>query len=125
MFLEYESFLGPSFLYGHGTSYMDKLGFVSLTVWNMKTWKAITVLHLGEDPPAITSLCFNHNGKILAAAATDGMIHMSAIYVEAHQISFYFRYLNGACKSKVKFFGQEIAAGSAIAITLSIDMKWL
>ncbi|KAJ0100307.1 hypothetical protein Patl1_20269 [Pistacia atlantica] len=34
------------------------------------------VLPLGEDPPAITSLCFNHNGKILAAAAVDGMIHM-------------------------------------------------
>ncbi|XP_038686064.1 WD repeat-containing protein 91-like [Tripterygium wilfordii] len=42
----------------------------------MKTWKAMTVLPLGEDPPAITSLCFNHNGKILAASATDGMIHM-------------------------------------------------
>ncbi|GFZ06412.1 hypothetical protein Acr_18g0005820 [Actinidia rufa] len=61
---------------GLGTSYADKLGFASLTVWNMKTWKAMTVLPLGEDPPAITSLCFNHNGKILAAAATDGMIHM-------------------------------------------------
>uniref|UniRef100_A0A5B6Z005 Anaphase-promoting complex subunit 4 WD40 domain-containing protein n=2 Tax=Davidia involucrata TaxID=16924 RepID=A0A5B6Z005_DAVIN len=61
---------------GHGTSYIDKLGFASLTVWNMKTWKAMTVLPLGKDPPAITSLCFNHNGKILAAAATDGMIHM-------------------------------------------------
>ncbi|XP_057463856.1 uncharacterized protein LOC130753708 [Actinidia eriantha] len=61
---------------GRGTSYADKLGFASLTVWNMKTWKAMTVLPLGEDPPAITSLCFNHNGKILAAAATDGMIHM-------------------------------------------------
>ncbi|CAL5324034.1 unnamed protein product [Camellia sinensis] len=60
----------------HGTSYMDKLGFASLTVWNMKTWKAMTVLPLGEGPPTITSLCFNHNGKILAAAATDGMIHM-------------------------------------------------
>uniref|UniRef100_A0A0E0PKA9 Anaphase-promoting complex subunit 4-like WD40 domain-containing protein n=1 Tax=Oryza rufipogon TaxID=4529 RepID=A0A0E0PKA9_ORYRU len=35
-----------------------------------------TVLPLGEDPPAITSVCFNHNGKILAASATDGMIHM-------------------------------------------------
>ncbi|MCL7041593.1 hypothetical protein MKW94_014807, partial [Papaver nudicaule] len=35
-----------------------------------------SVLPLGEDPPAITSLCFNHNGKILAASATDGMIHM-------------------------------------------------
>ncbi|URD84151.1 WD repeat-containing protein, partial [Musa troglodytarum] len=34
------------------------------------------VLPLGEDPPAITSLCFNHNGKILAASAADGMIHM-------------------------------------------------
>lgn len=55
---------------------IDSLGYASLTVWNMKTWKAMTVLPLGEDPPAITSLCFNHNGKILAASATDGMIHM-------------------------------------------------
>lgn len=38
-----------------------------------------TVLPLGKDPPAITSLSFNHNGKILAAAATDGMIHMFGI----------------------------------------------
>ncbi|XP_065868898.1 uncharacterized protein [Euphorbia lathyris] len=59
-----------------GSNYLDSLGFASLTVWNMKTWRAVTVLPLGEDPPAITSLCFNHNGKILAAAATDGMIHM-------------------------------------------------
>ncbi|KAK2983615.1 hypothetical protein RJ640_023149, partial [Escallonia rubra] len=57
---------------------IDGLGFASLTVWNMRTWKAMTVLPLGKDPPAITSLCFNHNGKILAAAATDGMIHMFA-----------------------------------------------
>ncbi|KAL5539100.1 hypothetical protein UlMin_044185 [Ulmus minor] len=35
-----------------------------------------TVLPLGKDPPAITSSCFNHNGKVLAAAAIDGMIHM-------------------------------------------------
>lgn len=42
----------------------------------MRTWKPMTVLPLGKDPPAITSLCFNHNGKILAASATDGMIHM-------------------------------------------------
>ncbi|MFS8008499.1 putative transcription factor WD40-like family [Helianthus anomalus] len=61
---------------GHGSSYIDKLGFASLTVWNMRTWKPMAVLPLGKDPPAITSLCFNHNGKILAAAATDGMIHM-------------------------------------------------
>ncbi|PRQ60297.1 putative transcription factor WD40-like family [Rosa chinensis] len=61
---------------GQGTSYVDSLGFASLTVWNMRTWKAMTVLPLGKDPPAITSLSFNHNGKILAAAATDGMIHM-------------------------------------------------
>ncbi|URD84153.1 WD repeat-containing protein, partial [Musa troglodytarum] len=52
------------------------------------------VLPLGEDPPAITSLCFNHNGKILAASAADGMIHI---------------YLNGACKTKVGFYGHEIA----------------
>ncbi|XP_028960038.1 uncharacterized protein [Malus domestica] len=56
--------------------FVDSMGFASLTVWNMKTWKAMTVLPLGKDPPAITSLSFNHNGKILAAAATDGMIHM-------------------------------------------------
>ncbi|KAI3794677.1 hypothetical protein L1987_37310 [Smallanthus sonchifolius] len=61
---------------GHGTSFIDKLGFASLTVWNMRTWKPMAVLPLGKDPPAITSLCFNDNGKILAAAATDGMIHM-------------------------------------------------
>ncbi|TXG71049.1 hypothetical protein EZV62_005984 [Acer yangbiense] len=61
---------------GYGSSYTDSWGFASLTVWNMKTWKAMTVLPLGEDPPAITSLCFNHNGKILAASAVDGMIHM-------------------------------------------------
>ncbi|KAI4378176.1 hypothetical protein MLD38_015696 [Melastoma candidum] len=60
----------------NGTGYMENLEFASLTVWNMKTWKAMTVLPLGEDPPAITSVCFNHNGKILAASATDGMIHM-------------------------------------------------
>ncbi|ESW15503.1 hypothetical protein PHAVU_007G077400 [Phaseolus vulgaris] len=61
---------------GAGSKYVGNLGFASLTVWNMKTWKAMTVLPLGEDPPAITSLCFNHNGKILAASAVDGMIHM-------------------------------------------------
>ncbi|XP_057951144.1 uncharacterized protein LOC131145967 isoform X4 [Malania oleifera] len=61
---------------GYGSTSSDKLGFASLTVWNMKTWKAMSVLPLGEDPPAVTSLCFNHNGKILAASATDGMIHM-------------------------------------------------
>ncbi|XP_043697854.1 WD repeat-containing protein 91-like [Telopea speciosissima] len=61
---------------GHGSSFIDQMGFASLTVWNMKTWKPMTVLPLGNDPPAITSVCFNHNGKILAASATDGMIHM-------------------------------------------------
>ncbi|KAL3714237.1 hypothetical protein ACJRO7_006213 [Eucalyptus globulus] len=60
----------------HVSGHIDDTSFASLTVWNMKTWKAMTVLPLGEDPPAITSLCFNHNGKILAASATDGMIHM-------------------------------------------------
>ncbi|KAL3521588.1 hypothetical protein ACH5RR_019737 [Cinchona calisaya] len=69
-------FVSASASRGHGTNYIDKLGFASLTVWNMRTWKAMTVLPLGKDPPAITSVCFNHNGKLLAAAATDGMIHM-------------------------------------------------
>ncbi|ERN04575.1 hypothetical protein AMTR_s00075p00070220 [Amborella trichopoda] len=58
------------------TRSLDSLGFASLTVWNMRTWKPMTVLPLGKDPPAVTSICFNHNGKILAASATDGMIHM-------------------------------------------------
>ncbi|PQQ14505.1 hypothetical protein Pyn_33771 [Prunus yedoensis var. nudiflora] len=26
---------------GHGSSHLDSLGFASLTVWNMKTWKAM------------------------------------------------------------------------------------
>jgi len=60
----------------HGSTIFERTGFANLTVWHMKTWKPLTVLPLGEDPPAITSLCFNHNGKILAASATDGMIHM-------------------------------------------------
>ncbi|XP_078174057.1 uncharacterized protein LOC144567759 [Carex rostrata] len=59
-----------------GSTILDRAGFASLTVWNMKLLKPVTVLPLGEDPPAITSLCFNHNGKILAAGATDGMIHI-------------------------------------------------
>lgn len=61
---------------GDEARYEKTMGFASLTVWNMKTWKPMTVLPLGEDPPAITSLSFNHNGKILAASAVDGMIHM-------------------------------------------------
>lgn len=61
---------------GDETTYANTMGYASLTVWNMKTWKPVTVLPLGEEPPAITSMCFNHNGKILAAAAVDGMIHM-------------------------------------------------
>ncbi|TVU30402.1 hypothetical protein EJB05_22022 [Eragrostis curvula] len=65
----------------HGSTIFDRTGFASLTVWHMKTWKPLTVLPLGEDPPAITSVCFNHNGKILAASATDGMIHMFGILV--------------------------------------------
>lgn len=60
----------------HGFSTIDQMGYACLTVWNMKTWKAMANLPLGKDPPAITSLSFNHNGKILAASATDGMIHM-------------------------------------------------
>ncbi|KAG4984121.1 hypothetical protein JHK87_028870 [Glycine soja] len=105
---------------GAGSNYIDNLGFASLTVWNMKTWKAMTVLPLGEDPPAITSLCFNHNGKILAASAVDGMIHM---FVEdmsaglqitgwpAHDSSISsILFLSGVCKIKVKSCGRETLA---------------
>ena len=38
-----------------------------------------SVLPLGEDPPVMTSVCFNHNGKILASGATDGMIRLFGI----------------------------------------------
>lgn len=61
---------------GYGGQSLESKGFALLTLWNMKTWKPLTFLPLGEDPPAITSICFNHNGKILAAGATDGMIHL-------------------------------------------------
>ncbi|KAL5726889.1 hypothetical protein ACHQM5_000134 [Ranunculus cassubicifolius] len=59
-----------------GNGLNNEMKFASLTVWNMKMWKPMSVLSLGEDPPAITSLSFNHNGKILAAGAMDGMIHI-------------------------------------------------
>lgn len=39
-------------------------------------------------------------------------IIMSSNYVGSQQISIHCRYLNGACKTKVKFFGQETAAGT-------------
>lgn len=105
---------------------VDGLGFGSLTIWNMRTWKTMvsaltsltnmswkgmdpwissyyayfwfvpppsvclrlsklidyglqSVLPLGEDPPVMTSVCFNHNGKILASGATDGMIRLFGI----------------------------------------------
>ncbi|KAI5077876.1 hypothetical protein GOP47_0007700 [Adiantum capillus-veneris] len=58
----------------------ESKGFASLTLWNMKTWKPLTVLPLGEDPPTITSICFNHNGRMLAAGATDGLIHIFDTY---------------------------------------------
>ncbi|XP_024540106.1 WD repeat-containing protein 91 homolog isoform X1 [Selaginella moellendorffii] len=56
----------------------DKLGrrFGSLSVWNMKNWKAWNLLPLGEDPPVVTSICFNHNGKMVAAAGDDGVIRL-------------------------------------------------
>lgn len=56
------------------------MSFTDKCVYNI-LYLLKTVLPLGEDPPAITSLCFNHNGKILAAAASDGMIHMFGILI--------------------------------------------
>ncbi|KAL3700992.1 hypothetical protein R1sor_019014 [Riccia sorocarpa] len=58
----------------------DNIGFGSVTVWNMRTWKFMNVLPLGEDPPVVTSVCFNHNGKLVAAGATDGMIRLFGMY---------------------------------------------
>ncbi|KAJ7561480.1 hypothetical protein O6H91_03G030300 [Diphasiastrum complanatum] len=59
-----------------GLEGVEGLGYGTLHVWNMRTWKVMNVLPLGEDPPLVTSVCFNHNGKIIAAAATDGMIRL-------------------------------------------------
>ncbi|KAG0457346.1 hypothetical protein HPP92_022503 [Vanilla planifolia] len=59
-----------------GSSRIDEMGYASLSVWNMRAWKHVLALPLGKDPPGITALSFNHNGKILAASASDGMIHM-------------------------------------------------
>ncbi|CAM6082086.1 unnamed protein product [Calypogeia fissa] len=61
---------------GKSTQGAEALGFGSLNVWNMRTWKLLNVLPLGEDPPVVTSVCFNHNGKLVAAGATDGMIRL-------------------------------------------------
>jgi hypothetical protein len=90
-----------------GSTIFDRTGFASLTVWHMKTWKPLTVLPLGEDPPAITSVCFNHNGKILAASATDGMIHMFGIL-------FYFNYFinsHSASYVYIKLFAFDLEYG--------------
>lgn len=128
--------LGVYCLCRNGSSHLDSLGFASLTVWNMKTWKAMvctiatyvlmpssfcekklvfyalnnllgfmkTVLPLGKDPPAITSLSFNHNGKILAAAATDGMIHMFGILTYILGIGINCRKLGGKWFSEEQLF---------------------
>ncbi|KAH7438561.1 hypothetical protein KP509_04G020500 [Ceratopteris richardii] len=64
----------------HEGSVLESKGFASLTLWNLKTWKPLTALSLGEDPPTITSICFNHNGRMLAAGATDGLIYIFDIY---------------------------------------------
>lgn len=37
-------FVSASASRGHGTNYIDKLGFASLTVWNMRSWKAMSFL---------------------------------------------------------------------------------
>ncbi|PQQ02748.1 hypothetical protein Pyn_37566 [Prunus yedoensis var. nudiflora] len=84
---------------GHGSSHLDSLGFASLTVEHedMEGY----VLPLGKDPPAITSLSFNHNGKILAAAATDGMIHMFDILTYILGRSLYLHLMQKKIKSSL------------------------
>lgn len=68
-------------------SSLYKMFYVYVVLWLFLILDFIkTVLPLGEDPPAITSLCFNHNGKILAASAVDGMIHMFGILNFVHLI---------------------------------------
>ncbi|BFI23507.1 WD repeat-containing protein 91 [Marchantia polymorpha subsp. ruderalis] len=61
---------------GNTSQGVENIAFGSLTVWNMRTWKLMNALPLGEDPPVVTSVCFNHNGKLVAAGATDGMIRL-------------------------------------------------
>ena len=48
-----------------------------------------TVLHVGKDPHAITSLYFNHTGKILVAAVIDGMILMLGQCSEFSDVSIF------------------------------------
>ncbi|GBG77002.1 hypothetical protein CBR_g23333 [Chara braunii] len=48
----------------------------TVAIWNMRVWKILNTLVLGEEPSLVLSLCYNHNGKILATAATDGLIRL-------------------------------------------------
>ncbi|KAG0608856.1 hypothetical protein M758_8G138200 [Ceratodon purpureus] len=80
------------------------LGYGSLTIWNMHTLQATTALELGQDPPVMTSACFNDNGKILAAGATDGTIRIFDLR-EKNSVAGWPAY-NGCVVSCVRF-GQD------------------
>ncbi|KAG0564814.1 hypothetical protein KC19_8G142100 [Ceratodon purpureus] len=80
------------------------LGYGSLTIWNMHTLQATTALELGQEPPVMTSACFNDNGKILAAGATDGKIRIFDLR-EKNSVAGWPAY-NGCAVSCVRF-GQD------------------
>mmetsp|Transcript_2994 Transcript_2994/g.10799 ORF Transcript_2994/g.10799 Transcript_2994/m.10799 type:complete len:656 (+) Transcript_2994:219-2186(+) len=53
------------------------------TVWSMRTFKQLHTLPLGNDPGVVRSLCFNHNGKIVAAAE-DGWVRLFDVNTRAN-----------------------------------------
>ncbi|KAI6672412.1 hypothetical protein NL676_000318 [Syzygium grande] len=49
----------------HVSGHSDDSAFASLTLWNMKTWKAMTVLPLGEDPLQLLLCALTTMGRFL------------------------------------------------------------
>ncbi|CAI5469776.1 unnamed protein product [Closterium sp. Yama58-4] len=47
-----------------------------ISLWSLRTMSLQGYLPLGESPPLITSICLNHNGRMLAAAAADGTLRL-------------------------------------------------
>ena len=47
-----------------------------VTIWSLKLFKPLHTLPLGPDAAVVHALAFNHNGKMLATAGSDGMIRL-------------------------------------------------
>ncbi|KAM6555701.1 hypothetical protein CsatB_002720 [Cannabis sativa] len=66
---------------GYGSSYVDNLGFASLTVWNMKTWKAMKDMSAGlqitgwpAHDSAISSILFGPDETSIFSLGAEGKI---------------------------------------------------